>query len=111
MAQPFSPLKPSSCPRMLQALARGLSRERLVVGLVNAQNVAPRIGEGEPAAARILVQLRLNRPSRGQDGRERRISIVCAAQREDGVAAHRGLLWLHSAELLTGPRRILDADV
>src|SRR6186997_724421 len=84
---------------------------RLCGGLVDPEDVAPRVGEGEPPPAGILVGLRVDPTSRSLDARQCGVEIVRTYEHEHALASGRCRNRVQPADLVVGVRGILDPCV
>src|SRR6478735_241892 len=84
---------------------------RLLVRLIDAEDVPEWVSEGEPPSARILVQLGLDAASRVQHVRQRVIDVLGPHQRQDPLAAGHRRVRRQSTELVAGILGILDTRV
>src|SRR6185436_17693871 len=79
--------------------------------LVDAEGVAPRVGELEAPAAGIPGQLDHDPTARSQHARQRVVGIVRTRERQDASTAGRRRHRVQPAELTVGIRRVLDPRV
>jgi hypothetical protein len=82
-----------------------------VARLVHPDEVAPRVGEREPPAARIVVELGRDPGPGGLDAGQGRLSVRCPNEGQDALAPRRNRDGVQPTDLLAGIARVLDPGV